>query len=66
MIPTLRDYQTELTNRVRAQVACGKRIIVVQATTGASSSLRSTPTPSRRSPRWSGRAPAPGARSLGP
>jgi superfamily II DNA or RNA helicase len=35
VIPTLRDYQTELTDRVRAQVACGKRIIVVQATTGA-------------------------------
>jgi superfamily II DNA or RNA helicase len=35
VIPTLRDYQIELTNRVRAQVARGKRIIVAQATTGA-------------------------------
>lgn len=35
MIPELRDYQIELTQRVRAQVAIGKRVIVVQATTGA-------------------------------
>ena len=40
MIPELRDYQIELTQRVRAQVALGKRVIVVQATTGEVHDLR--------------------------
>jgi superfamily II DNA or RNA helicase len=35
VISQLRDYQLDLTDRVRAQAARGKRVIVVQATTGA-------------------------------
>src|SRR3990167_2467076 len=35
MIPTLRDYQLDLIDRVRAARANGARIVVVQAATGA-------------------------------
>jgi DNA repair protein RadD len=35
MTPQLRDYQADLTDRVRRQVAIGKRVIVAQAATGA-------------------------------
>ena len=39
MIPELRPFQADLVSRVRAQIAAGKRIIILQAATGAGKTI---------------------------